>query len=353
MAGPDLRKENLMADETGIEWADSTMNFWEGCAPVGPGCLHCYAEIRNEKYANGANWGVGAPRRRMSAQVWNNPMRWDRDADLFFAEHGRPRRVFCGSLMDIFDNEVPLEMAREAYAEMEKRTRLNWQPLTKRVGNVERRVPDHWKASWPNHIGLMITVVNQDEADRDIRKLLDLKRRFSIPWIGLSMEPLLGLVNLRKLAHPTFGSSGFTYDALTGHSYDASGTLHVHGEFAMVDWVIVGGESGDDVGPMHPSWARFLIEQCEAAGTPVLFKQWGEFRPGSIRPDDRPGVVEVVMLDNGRSCANNQVGCLELDRELSGDFPRHQPTIMTKVGKSKAGREIDGRTWTQYPRALL
>ena len=67
-----------MGDTTGIEWTDSTMNFWEGCTKVGPGCDHCYAETRNARYGGGVaiNWGPGAPRRRTSVSNWNKPKRW-------------------------------------------------------------------------------------------------------------------------------------------------------------------------------------------------------------------------------------------------------------------------------------
>lgn len=49
-----------MSGVTGIEWTDSTMNFWEGCQKVGPGCDHCYAETRNIRFSAGANCGPGA-----------------------------------------------------------------------------------------------------------------------------------------------------------------------------------------------------------------------------------------------------------------------------------------------------
>lgn len=339
-----------MADNTGIEWADSTQNWWIGCTNVGPGCDHCYAEARNNKFENGENWGPGAPRRRTSIQVWNNPMRWDRDSAEFEALNGRRRRVFCGSLMDIFDNAVPLDMAREAYAEMEKRTRLNWQPLTKRVGNVEKRIPEHWARAWPSHIGLMITVVNQEEADRDIRKLLDLKKRFNIPWVGLSMEPLLGEVNLGRLRHPVH--VGHTYDALTGYVFDPDGRITGR-EFEPVDWVIVGGETGEEARPMHPQWAESLIFQCRDAEVPVLFKQWGDWRPGSTRPGDAPGTAETVILTDGSRCGLDQESAFKLDRELDGIFSRLKPTIMTKSGKEATGRVIGGETVTEYPPALL
>ena len=71
-----------MSEETNIEWADSTFNPWEGCTKVGPGCDHCYAETRNNRF-NGGNWGPGAPRRRTSDANWQKPRKWNREADTF------------------------------------------------------------------------------------------------------------------------------------------------------------------------------------------------------------------------------------------------------------------------------
>lgn len=231
-----------MADTTGILWTDSTWNAWWGCQQVGPGCLHCYAEAL-DKRTGGAHFGVKADRRRTSLNNWNEPLRWNKNALGFLTEHGRKRRVFVGSMMDIMDNAVPQAWSDEAFLRIEGCDQLNWLPLTKRVGNVVDRVPGHWlNRHWPRHVGLMITVVTQAEADRDIPKLQELKRRFSIPWVGLSVEPLLEDIAL-----------------------DLDG----------IDWVIVGGESGHGARPFDMAWALQVVRQCWAADVAVFVKQMG------------------------------------------------------------------------------
>ena len=45
-----------------------------------------------------------------------------------------------------------------------------------------------------------------------------------------------------------------------------------------IDWVIVGGESGPGARPMAESWVIEVKEQCERAGVPFFFKQWGGTR---------------------------------------------------------------------------
>jgi protein gp37 len=42
-----------------------------------------------------------------------------------------------------------------------------------------------------------------------------------------------------------------------------------------IDWVIVGGESGPGARPMKPEWAVQIRDQCLAANIPFFFKQWG------------------------------------------------------------------------------
>lgn len=233
-----------MASATGIQWTDSTWNAWWGCQRVGPGCDHCYAEAL-DKRTGGAHWGAKADRRRTSATNWNEPLRWQAKADAFEASNGHRRRVFCGSMMDIMDNAVPLEWSHEAFARIEQCDRLDWQLLSKRVGNVESRVPPHWlQGQWPEHVGMMITVVTQEEANRDIPKLLRLKAQYGIPWIGLSMEPLIERVDLYQMP-------------------------------AMIDWVIVGGESGNGSRPFDTTWAADIVTQCASFGVPCFVKQLG------------------------------------------------------------------------------
>lgn len=241
-----------MGELTGIAWTDSTMNWWEGCTKVGPGCDHCYAEARDHRFTGGAHWGPGAPRRLMSQHTRNNPSRWQRDAAAFMAEHGHPRRVFASSLADVFDNEVPDEWRAAAFTSMEATPDLRWQICTKRVSNVAKMIPFTWydggASAWPRNVGLLITVVTPAEIARDVPRLLELKRRFGIPWVGLSIEPMIAPVAdaLRQLEH-----------------------------FAHVDWAIFGGESGTHARDCHVAWIIDGVRACDDHGVKVFVKQLG------------------------------------------------------------------------------
>ena len=314
-----------MVQHTKIEWADHTFNPWEGCQKVGPGCDNCYAETRNARFSGGQaiNWGPGAPRRLTSAINWKKPPKWNADHAAFFAEHGRRQRVFCASLADVFDNAVDPQWRADLFSLIQQTPDLDWLLLTKRIGNVGNMlpVPFDFDKHYPN-VWLGATIVNPEEADRDIAKLLSVRAAKHF----LSMEPLLGAVHVRD-----------------------HWLIHHHPGDAAIDWVIVGGESGPGARPMHPEWARSLRDQCEAAGVPFLFKQWGEWVPyeHSAQPP-------YLHSQHGHEIDGHTLPDFE-----SGDYdPEHSEWCMDwadmllarKVGKKAAGRLLDGRTWDEAPK---
>ncbi len=264
-----------MAETTGIEWTDSTFNPWIGCTKVGPGCDHCYAEAQDIRY-KGGHWGPDAPRRRTSESYWRNPLKWNRDAE----REGRRRRVFCASQADVFDNAIDPVWRRDLFDVIRVTPALDWQLLTKRPGNVAKRLPDDWGDGWDN-VWLGCTVVNQEEAQRDIPKLLatPAKTRF------LSIEPMLGPIDLEEAWHGASAlesecwgeclwcAKGYPplHNCQNGRQTDAAADKGRSG----IDWVICGGESGQDARPMHPDWARSLRDQCAHAGVPFFMKQMG------------------------------------------------------------------------------
>jgi protein gp37 len=306
-----------VSEQTGIEWCDSTFNPWMGCTHVGPGCDHCYAEQRMDTRLKKVNWGAGQPRERTSAANWRLPIKWNAapfyecpdcglrgDAKTMGDDpkeckhlnaYPARRRVFCASLADVFDNEVDPQWRHDLFALIQATPNMDWLLLTKRIGNVNKLVDRSAFDACPN-IWLGATIVNQEEADRDIPKLLDTPAAVRF----LSMEPLLGPVNLNRVY------------LSTNHAL-------------WVDWVIVGGESGHGARPMHPDWVRSLRDQCAAAGVPYLFKQWGQWAPNCL-----------CDAKGAHACIN---------RPQPG-----KPGVMFPCGKKAAGRTLDGRTHTEYPK---
>lgn len=226
-----------MAEQTNISWADATFNFAIGCTEVSPGCDHCYARTMAERYG-WAKWGAGQPRYRTSPENWKKPLAWNRKA----AITGYRPRVFCASLADVFDNEIPDAWREDLWQLIRDTPNLRWMLLTKRIGNVMKMVPSDWPFA---HVGIMATMVNQEEYDRDRWKLRDVPA----PWRGISAEPLLGRIVLDHV--------------------NSRGSLH---------WLITGGESGPHNRALDVGAVRYLRDQCADLGIAFHHKQNGGLR---------------------------------------------------------------------------
>lgn len=299
-----------MAETSAIEWTDATVNFWWGCTKVGPGCDHCYAETWNNFRGN-KQWGPGAPRRAIKGSM-AMLRKLQNTAAAFEKEHGRPRRVFMQSMSDTFDNEVDDLWRTHIFAGIEAAPAIRVQLLTKRIGNVEKMIPEAWRAGgWPPHVGLMITVVTQKEANRDIPKLVEIKKRLGIPWIGLSIEPMLEPMDVSKWAKD-------------------------------LDWIIVGGESGKEARPLHPAWVVAIQQQCARAGTAFFFKQWGEWLP------DEEAAFEVFAALRTRRAERK-----DLHQDPS-PFAMYRPDTRTmyRAGKKAAGALLNGHLYRAFPKEL-
>ena len=294
-------------------------------------------------------WGPGQERKRTSDKNWKLPASWNSRAFVQCdscgwrgekkSRHACPvcgggtctptrRRVFCASLADVFDNDVPTLWRQQLMTLVADTPNLDWLFLTKRIGNARKMLAgdsmhdgrlltasDEYKP--PANLWIGATIVNQEEADRDIPKLLATPAAVRF----LSMEPLLGPVDLAQ----------WLCDFGLGRGSGGWGNLH---------WIIAGGESGRGARPMHPHWARSLRDQCEAAGVPFLFKQWGEWLPVT-REASSDGSVYLEPVD----------GCGE-GPATERKFPTVEAHghLFARTGKKAAGRLLDGETHNGFPR---
>jgi len=308
-----------MGAKTNIEWCHRTFNPFIGCTKVSPGCDHCYAEAMMDKRLHKVKWG-GTPI-RTSESNWQQPLKWDADA----RKRGVRERVFCASLADVFDNNAPAQWRVDLLKLMGSTENLDWLLLTKRIGNARQMLNEaiseiacginNWDdLPWPN-VWLGATVVNQEEADRDIPKLLatPAAKRF------LSIEPMLGPIDLTRI--PISGGGHHEFDPII--AANVLNRIESYPPLPRVDWVIVGGESGNNARPLHPDWPRSLRDQCSAAGVPFFFKQHGEF----IETPDGADAAFVFETDFASRCSGR----------------------VTRVGKKAAGRLLDDREWNEVP----
>lgn len=234
-----------MADKTKIEWCDATFNPWVGCTPVSPACDHCYAESWAKRTGHPELW-MGE-RRRTTASNWSLPLKWNLAAD----SAGVRKRVFCASLADVFDNQVPSQWRAELWELIAKTPNLDFLLLTKRPQNIAKMLPPMWGSGWPN---VWLGTTCEDRAHYEQRWTHLCKIPAAVRFI--SYEPALGPLSL-------FPLPGFLGDGCP----------------LFPDWLIAGGESGPYARIPEPAWFSSIRDQCAYHGVAFFFKQWGGRTP--------------------------------------------------------------------------
>lgn len=271
---------------TKIQWTDATWSPITGCTKVSDGCDHCYitgtppfriAHRAFDKPGVGGTTGLLLHPERLTA-----PLHW-----------AKPRRVFVNSLSDLFHEDVPVEYLAKVFAVMAATPQHTYQILTKRHARMRSLLADRctcgsghapgihfrsamsWAASkantdavpgldehvvyhqagWPlQNVWLGVSVENQRWANTRIPALLETPAAVRF----ISAEPLLGPVDFRRLE-----ARGVIMDALGGDVSNPKNGETFTGTPSVLDWIIVGGESGRYARPMDVEWARSIVEQCQ------------------------------------------------------------------------------------------
>ncbi len=350
-----------MAKNSGIEWTEATWNPIVGCSAVSQGCKNCYAETMAKRLAGMAKASIAAGknpgRTRHYIDTINERGKWNGqvvevpEALTDPLKTKKPTRYFVNSMSDLFHESVTDEYIDRVFAVMALCPQHTFQVLTKRpermreylastfgpvqLGDVFDRTvnivaPWIWehcggeeaierivearKHGYLKNVWLGVSVEYQQTADERIPLLVQTPA--AVRW--LSVEPLLGPVDLRKWLMIESDLDGNTRG------------------FGYIDWAIIGGESGPKARPMHPDWVRSLRDQCMAAGVPFFFKQWGSWFPVHSQTDDvdEHGHVEIFH-ESGELIGR----CHDWD-----DY-----AYSVQIGKKKAGRILDRRTWDEYP----
>ena len=161
------------------------------------------------------------------------PMRWK-----------KPSTIFVCSMSDLFHSDVPFDFIDKVLGVIRNTPQHNYQILTKRADRMYKYFSVH---TIPENVWLGVTVENQKVKDRiDYLKKLDAPVRF------LSCEPLL----------------------------EDLGAL----DLSDIDWVIVGGESGNRARKMEKDWILNIKSQCDVStGTAFFFKQWGTWGADGVK----------------------------------------------------------------------
>lgn len=273
-----------MGTTTKIEWTDHTFNPWIGCAKVAPECKNCYAEALMDTRYHRAEWGKGKPRVRTSEANWKLPLKWNRSAVLQCDGCGtsyplvhqsgatgggcscggrthliRPR-VFCASLSDWLDDEVPIEWLADLLALIYATPNLDWLNLTKRPENwghrcnyaaaylLSAKLPaGKWAEQWttghhPQNVWIGVS------AGADLQAAIEIPAKIRF----LSCEPMLHQLD-------------------TKHAVD-------------FNWIIFGFESGRNARIGYMEWIYDGLRFCRENSIAPFVKQLG---PRCIWPDAR------------------------------------------------------------------
>jgi protein gp37 len=225
-----------MAQLSHIEWTDSTWNPVTGCTKVSSGCKNCYAETFAERFRGVA----GHPYEQgFDLRLWPErltlPLSWK-----------KPRRVFVNSMSDLFHEDVPFSFVEKAFYTMREARWHEFQILTKRVDRLASFV------------------------GRLVPKWGDLSKTCPNIWIGASVEKQELVNRASTISQLPFAVRFLSCEPLLGPL-----DLRAYLSAEMINWVIVGGESGRNARPMDSTWVTAIRDQCQAASVPFFFKQWG------------------------------------------------------------------------------
>lgn len=220
-----------------IEWTEETWNPTTGCTKVSAGCKNCYAEVMANRlramgiqgYENGFEFSIMPER-------LEQPLR-----------KRKPTKYFVNSMSDLFHEETSDEFLDKIFDVIEKTPQHIYQILTKREDRMYDYLVKQTSRKIPKNIWLGVTVEDMRSGLPRIDKLRGLKAAIKF----LSIEPLL----------------------------EDLGNIDLSG----IDWVIVGGESGQKARPMKPEWAINIKQQCEKQNVAFFFKQWGTWGADGIR----------------------------------------------------------------------
>lgn len=230
-----------MGKTTGIDYCDASWGPWRGCTKVSAGCQRCYAEREMKRFGTDFNTVT-----RAADKTFNAPLHWKESQKIFVCPWGdffhEKADEWRGDALNIMR-----DCSQHTFVIPTKRPERIIECIygeTKNILNAGNR----WDVDHLPNVWFLASVENQEQADKRIPELLKLREYGDWPVLGVSIEPMLGEIDLSQYwLDPMF----------------------------LLDWVICGGESGPNARLCHPDWVRSLRDQCVEAGVPFFFKQHG------------------------------------------------------------------------------
>lgn len=229
-----------MAEKTGIAWTDHTFNPVWGCTRVSPGCDNCYAADLDARWG-GAHWGKQVPRRTFGDKHWAEPLKWQKEA----AISGISRRVFCGSMCDVMDDEWPEGIREQLWELIDATPNLEWQLLTKRPHRYARYLPQYGF----KHGNVWLGASAENQQFYDVR--------WPILWHSAKKHGLLSFISYE----PALGPITMTHCNM------------------FPNWLIAGAESGPQRRLGRIAWFENIRDECSRFGVSFFMKQLGAHTP--------------------------------------------------------------------------
>lgn len=243
-----------MGKESAIQWTDATWNIARGCSKVDEDCKYCYM------YRDSLNGTRYEPKEVVRTKtVFNLPLKLK-----------EPSKIFTSSLTDWGHPSID-SYRSEVWDIIRKCPHHKFQMLTKRPERLPEILPKDWNIGW-RQVWLGTSIGSQDS----IQRMIDLVTRCESYTKFLSLEPLHGPIDLEK---PTW------------HSNKLNADFYV---LPGIDWVIVGGESGNENGQYKYreckiEWIESIIDQCNKNRIPVFVKQLGTHLAKQLKLKHRHG----------------------------------------------------------------
>lgn len=225
-----------MADNSAIEWTESTWNPVAGCNVISPGCTNCYAmRMAARLQFMGQVKYKGTTRKSGGRPKWTGKINLDYKSLEIPKKWKKGRLIFVNSMADLFHDDISSDFISKVFSVMNSTPQHTFQVLTKRAERLEELAKG---LNWTPNIWMGVSVESAEYKWR-INHLL----RSGAAIKFLSLEPLLAPLSNLKLKG--------------------------------IDWAIVGGESGPGARPMQADWVRSIRNQCIRNDVAFHFKQWG------------------------------------------------------------------------------
>lgn len=266
-----------MGKTTNISWTDVTWNIAVGCTKVDADCKYCYM------YRGSLNDTRYNPKEvRKTKTVFNLPLKIK-----------EPSRIFTSSLTDVFHPDCD-SFREEMWDIIRKCPQHTFQILTKRPERIADHLPADWGTGWEN-VWLGTSVGSKKGMQRINDLLLAPKAKIKF----LSLEPLYEDINITKIEKSSGPGFSIITNPLTGETfewdlYESCLVGDKISKIDKIDWVIVGGESGNENGkyryrPCRFDWIHSILESCREFGVPVFVKQLGTDLAKWSKLNDRHG----------------------------------------------------------------